>query len=259
MAKTPSRFAKEEVMEIATRTEQISGDGAPMTLYIAEPKAAGKHPVVIVFFEAFGLNGHIKHVTDRFAQEGYLAVCPDMYYRMGPNNVMAYNEIPKIMPIMQAMYDTNSNADTRIVIDHIKGMRNANAAKLGTTGYCMGGTLSWLAACLNRDVKAAACYYSGGLITRQTNKRRPVSPHDYAELTTAAILGLYGENDQNPPAADVREVYENLKKLGKTSEYHIYPGAGHGFTCDERPSFQKASSDDAWKKTFAWFDKYLKH
>ncbi len=245
-------------MEITTRTAEVAGDGLPMKIHVAEPKAAGKHPVVIVFMEAFGVNGHIKKVAERFAGEGYLAIAPDMYYRYGKDTVVGYNEIPKIMPMMRGMYDAQTNADTRVAIDFVKAQPQAKADKIGCVGYCMGGTLSWLAACLNRDIKAASVYYSGGLITRQATPQRPLSPHEYASLLTAPVLGNFGETDQNPPPADVKEADALLTKLGKVHDFKIYPGAGHGFSCDERPSYHKAAADDAWKRTFAWFAKYLK-
>ena len=122
----------------------------------------------------------------------------------------------------------------------------------------MGGTISWMTACLNRDIKAAAIYYPGGIITRETSVHRPASPHAYAELLTAPVLGLFGEDDQSPPPADVKEIDAELTKLGKTHDFHIYKGAGHGFSCNERASFHQSSSDDAWSRTLAWFEKYLK-
>ena len=244
-------------MEITTRTVDVAGDGGPMPIYVAEPTSGGGYPVVIVFIEAFGVNDHIKDVTNRFAQEGYVAVSPDMYYRNGPGIVVGYEEIPKIMPLMQGMNDVQTNADFRVVIDFIKTLDKADASKIATTGYCMGGTLSWLCACLNRDVKAAAVYYSGGLITRETHSRRPLSPHGYSELLTAPVLGCFGELDKNPPPEDVNEVDALLTELGKEHDFHIYPGANHGFFCDDRPSYHKEAADDAWERTLAWFSKHL--
>ena len=243
-------------MSITTRTDQVSADGGNMPIYVAEPDSAGPHPVVIVFMEAFGVNGHIKDLTGRFANEGYVAIAPDMYYRQG-SVVAGYDDIPKIMGVMQSVVDAQTNADVRVAINHIKSLPKADAGKIACTGYCMGGTISWMSACLNRDIKAAAVYYSGGLITRQTNRNRPGSPHSYAELLTAPVLGLFGEEDQNPPPADVRELDAELTKLGKTHEFHIYPNAGHGFFCDERPSYSKAAADDAWPRTLEWFKKHL--
>ena len=244
-------------MEITTRTVDVAGDGGPMPIYVAEPASGGGYPVVIVFMEAFGVNPHIEDVTNRFAQEGYVAVSPDMYYRNGPGIVVGYEEIPKIMPLMQGMNDVQTNADFRVVIDFIKTLDKADASKIATTGYCMGGTLSWLCACLNRDVKAAAVYYSGGLITRETHSRRPFSPHGYSELLTAPVLGCFGELDKNPPPEDVNEVDALLTELGKEHDFHIYPGANHGFYCDDRPSYHKEAADDAWERTLAWFSKHL--
>lgn len=244
-------------MNITTRTVDVAGDGGPMSTYVAEPVDSGRYPVVIVFVEAFGLNAHIKDVTNRFAGEGYVAISPDMYYRAGPGNVVGYEDVPKIMPLMQGMNDVLSNADFRIAIDFIKTLDKADSSKIATTGYCMGGTLSWLCACLNRDVKAAAVYYSGGLITRETSNRRPLSPHLYAELLTAPVLGCFGELDKNPPPADVNEVDALLTDLGKEHDFKIYPGANHGFFCDDRPSYHKEAADDAWNQTLNWFAKHL--
>ena len=244
-------------MEITTRTVDAAGDGGVMPIYVAEPASGGDYPVVIVFIEAFGVNDHIKDVTNRFAREGYVAVSPDMYYRNGPGIVVGYEDIPKIMPLMQGMNDVQTNADFRIVIDFIKTLDKADASKIATTGYCMGGTLSWLCACLNRDVKAAAVYYSGGLITRETHSRRPLSPHGYSELLTAPVLGCFGELDKNPPPEDVNEVDALLTELGKEHDFKIYPGANHGFFCDDRPSYHKESANDAWERTLAWFSKHL--
>ncbi len=122
-------------MEITTRTVEAAGDGGPMPIYVAEPASGGGYPVVIVFMEAFGVNPHIVDVTNRFAQEGYVAVSPDMYYRNGPGIVVGYGEIPKIMPLMTGMNDVQSNADFRVVIDFIKTLEKADASRIATTGY----------------------------------------------------------------------------------------------------------------------------
>ena len=245
-------------METVSRMVDISGDGAPMSIYVAEPKASGKYPVVIVYMEAFGVNGHIQGMANRFAAEGYVAVSPDMYYRAGKLIIAPYNDTAKILPIMRGMWDAQTSADIRMVIQYAKGLEKARADRMGCTGYCMGGLLTWLTACWNRDIKAASCYYSGGVITRETSPRRPLSPHLYAELATGAIMGNYGAEDKSPPPEDVKEVDALLTKLGKAHDFKVYPGAGHGFNCDERPSYHKPSADDAWKRTLGGFEKYLK-
>ena len=244
-------------MEITTRMVGIPGDGAPMNTYIAEPKAYGTFPVVLIFMHGLGIDAWVKKTAERFASEGYVAVVPNVYYRKGKDTVFAMGD-PRIMPTLNGMVDAQTNADVRTAIDYIKTMSKARADKIACTGYCMGGTLSWLAACLNRDIKAAAIYYSGGIITRQTSKERPISPHAYAELLTAPILGCFGETDQNPSPADVREVEAEMKRLGKVHDFKIYPGVGHAFACDARPpAYNREHAEDAWKRTFAWFKKYL--
>ena len=237
---------------------EFAANGGKTSGYVTKPES-GEGPGVIVLQEWWGLVGHIKNVADRFAAEGYVTISPDMYYRAGPNNVVGYDDIPKIMPLMQSMDDMQTNADIRVVIDFVKrGLPKAKADRIGCTGYCMGGTISWLAACLNRDIKAAAVYYPGGFLPRETSGRRPRSPHEYAELLTAPVLGCFGETDQNPAPADVNEVDAYLNKLGKDHDFKIYPGAGHGFFCDERPSFNKEAAEDAWARTLAFYGKHLK-
>jgi carboxymethylenebutenolidase len=245
-------------MEIKSRTQNLAADGGIMPTYVAEPTSGGPYPIVIVFMEAFGVSGHIKNVTNRFASDGYVAIAPDLYYRNEPNIVVDYTDIQKAMPLLRGMYDAQTHADTRTAINFAKDLTNTRADSIGCTGYCMGGTISWMTACLNRDIKAAAIYYPGGIITRETSVHRPASPHAYAELLTAPVLGLFGEDDQSPPPADVKEIDAELTKLGKTHDFHIYKGAGHGFSCNERASFHQSSSDDAWSRTLAWFEKYLK-
>ncbi len=244
-------------MDIKNRTEDVAADGGVMPTYVAEPTNGGPYPIVIVFMEAFGVNGHIKNVANRFASEGYVAIAPDMYYRVEPNIVIEYSDVQKAIPILQGMYDAQTHADARTAINFAKGLDNVRADRIGCTGYCMGGTISWMTACLNRDIKAAAIYYPGGFIARETSVRRPVSPHSYAELLTAPVLGLFGEDDQSPPPADVNEVDAQLTRMGKPHDFQIYKGAGHGFNCDERPSYHQASSDDAWSRNLARFKQFL--
>lgn len=245
-------------MDTVTRTVEISGDAATMSVHIAEPKQAGRYPAVIVFMEAYGVNQHIKSLAGKLAAEGYVAAAPDMYYRQGRNIAVSYADLSRVQPIMRNMYDAQINADVRSVIDLLKQQANVRADRIGCIGYSMGGTISWLTACLNRDIKAAAVYYPGGLVTRETNAHRPVSPHAYAEILTAPVLGCFGETDQSPPPEDVQEIDNLLTHLGKTHDFKTYPGAGHGFFNDERPGYNKAAAADAWKRTIAWFSRYLK-
>ena len=244
-------------MDIKERTAVVSGDGAPMSLFVAEPASTGPHPVVLVFMEAFGVNEHIKNVTRRFAGEGFFAAAPDLFYRQGRDIVIPYTDIARVMPIIQAMNDVQTQVDIRVAIDFVKTQASAKAERIGCVGYCLGGTASWISACVNRDIKAAVVYYSGGLITRETSLRRPVSPHEYAPLLTAPVMGNFGETDQNPPAADVQAVDAMLAKMGKVHDFKLFAGAGHGFSCDERPSFNKQASEEAWARTLGWFGTYL--
>ncbi len=248
---------KPREMAIASRTVKIPGDGGVMPAYVAQPKARGKYPVVIVLIEAHGVNAHMKNVTERFARNGYVAICPDLYYRQGTGLVARYEETEKAFGWVRVMYDAQTMIDIRIVIDYAKRMAKADPRRIATTGYCLGGILSWMAACLNRDIKAAAVYY-GTLVSPVPTVKRPLSPHLYAETLQAPILAIFGEADAKIPLANVREAEAHVNRLGKVNKFIIYPGAGHGFMAEGRDTYHKASAEDAWKQTLAWFAKHLR-
>ncbi|MBM4405718.1 MAG: dienelactone hydrolase family protein [Chloroflexi bacterium] len=236
-------------MDVTTRMVDIPGDGAPMQTYIAEPKDYGTYSVVLIFMHGLGLDAWMKSAAQRFASEGFVAVMPNMYYRAGRETTFQMGD-PRVMPTLNGLVDAQTNADTRIALDYIKTLSKARADRIACTGYCMGGTLSWLAACLNRDIKAAAVYYSGSIVARETTLQRPISPHRYAELLTAPVLGCFGETDANLTPADVRQVEADLRRLGKVHDFKIYPGVGHAFACDARlQAYNREAAEDAWKRT----------
>ena len=246
-------------MDVSTRTVEVSGDGAPMPVYVAEPQASGKFPVIVVFMTAFGLNEQIKRAAHRFSSEGYVVLVGDMFYRHSQGVIVGYDNVDGAIALSRTVYDAQTNADARVVIDFAKTLDKARADRIGCVGYCMGGTMSWLTACLNREIKAAAIYYSGYFVTDDTNPKRPISPHEYADLLTAPVLGCFGAEDQHPTVDEVRVVEARLRELGKVHDFKIYPGAGHGFATDDRPTYHEPSAEDAWARTLAWFEKYLKN
>ena len=133
-------------MDIKTSSAQVTTPDGTMPVYIAEPTAAGRHPAVIVVMEAFGLNKHIEDVTRRIASEGYVALAPDVYWRSLPDNKVGYNELPKAIGLMQQLDDRKIVADIGAALDFLAKKPDVNAAKIGITGFCMGGRISFLVA-----------------------------------------------------------------------------------------------------------------
>jgi carboxymethylenebutenolidase len=239
-------------MQISMTTIRLrTGDGE-MKCHQASPRGAGKFPAVLVIMEAFGLNDHIKDVTERVAAEGYVAIAPDLYYRESPN-VVGYNQLQAAIELMQKLDDDKVIADLQQVITHLKAQTFVNGDRLGMTGFCMGGKLTFLAACkLPSDIKAAVTFYGGDIAGDS-----PRAALKCAADLQAPMLCLFGEQDPYIPRSQVQRIEDTLRTLGKSFEVKVYAGAEHGFFCDERASFQPEAANDAWEKTKSWFARYL--
>jgi carboxymethylenebutenolidase len=240
-------------MEITTTTIRLrTGDGE-MRCHQAQPRGPGKFPAVIVIMEAFGLNDHIKDVTERIAGEGYVTIAPDLYHRESPN-VVGYDQLEAAIGLMQKLDSEKVLTDLHYVITHLKAQNIVNGDRLGITGFCMGGTIAFLAACkFPTVIKAAVPFYGGGIAGDS-----PTAALNYAGDLQAPILCLFGERDPYIPLSHVTQIEDSLRTLGKSFEVKVYPGADHGFFCDERASYHPEAAKDAWERTKAWFEKYLK-
>lgn len=240
-------------MELRTETVNLSAPDGQMPGYLCRPAWGGPYPGVIVIQEAFGLNGHIKDVAERIAREGYVTMAPDLFYRFGSPTV-PYEDIPKAVGYVQKLDDGKVMAEVGAVIGHLKTLREVRADRIGITGFCMGGRMTFLAACQHpTEIKAAVAFYGGGIAADAPN-----APLNFAEKIRCPIACFFGENDTLIPLDQTRKVAETLKRLGKTYEVKVYKGAGHGFFCNERGSYHAESARDAWDRTRGWFEKYLK-
>lgn len=245
-------------MELSTLTHQLeTEDGKSMPVYIATPKEAGPHPALVVVHEAFGLNKHIKDLTSRLAAEGYVAAAPDLFFRE-VTNTLSYNQLPEARELMARMADDVIVRDVQNVLNHLHAQSSVKANKIGIIGWCWGGRIAFLAGCLVPGLKAVALYYAGRIVQKPTINS-PVPPIDMAQGIQCPILGIFGAEDQNPSLNDVSQIEAKLKQHGKTYDFKIYPAAGHGFFCNERPSYRKEAADDAWGRTLAFFARHLKN
>jgi len=240
-------------MEIRTETVTLSAPDGPMPAHLCRPASGGPYPGVIVIQEAFGLNPHIKDVTERIAREGYVTAAPDLFYRFG-SPVVPYEDLPKAISYIQKLEDTKVMTEVGAVIAHLKSLKDVRGDRIGITGFCMGGRVTFQAACQHpTEIKAAVSFYGGGIAADAPN-----APLNSAEKIRCPILCLFGETDPLIPLDQTKKVDETLKRLGKTFEVKVYKGAGHGFFCNERGSYHAESAKDAWEKTKTWFAKHLK-
>lgn len=239
---------------MTSRWENLKVDGREMSAYVSDPEGPGPHPGVVVIMEAFGVVPHIQDLTRRFAGEGYVAIAPDLYYRQGQRLTSGYDKLDEARVWMGNLRDDELIIDVVAAVEYLKAAPNVGQGCLGIVGYCVGGRITYLIAGSNGDIGAAAVYYGGNIMVPFGD---PPTPFDRTPNIKAPVLGLFGEEDKNPSPEDVLKIEAELKRQGKTCDFHIYPGAGHGFFCEDRSAYAPEAAKDAWQKTLAWFKKYL--
>ncbi|MEO8601282.1 MAG: dienelactone hydrolase family protein [bacterium] len=234
-------------MEITSTNVRITTADGDMAGHLARPAEAGNYPAVLVIMEAFGLNEHIKRVAERIAAEGFVTLAPDIYHRQ-PNGVVGYDELPEAIRLMTSVTDAQIVADLSAAIGFLQADAGVRADKIGITGFCMGGRISFLAACTQAALKAAAPFYGGGI----------GGLLDQAGKITCPLLLFFGDQDPFIPNDEVVRINQTLAELGKQAEVKVYAGAPHGFFCDQRDSYRPEAAQDAWDKLGAFFTKHLK-
>jgi len=245
-------------MEIVKSEVEIAAEAGKMPAFLARPGGSGPFPGVVVVQEAFGLNGQIKKVAERIAAEGYAALAPDLYYREA-NRVAGYDDLPAAIGLMSSLWDEKTLQDMGAAISFLQGQSFVRADRIGVTGFCMGGRITFLTACRNPAVKAAAPFYGGGIgSVTQPSERTPKAPLEYAGKLEAPMLLFFGGNDPFIPPEEVEKIKSRLADLGKKAETIVYPEAPHGFFCDERDSYRPEAANDAWARLKAFFAKELK-
>jgi carboxymethylenebutenolidase len=241
-------------MEITSGMVQVPAADGAMSAALARPAADGTYPGVVVVQEAFGLNAHIKDVAARIAREGYVTLAPDLYYRE-PNAVVGYDNLPEAIRLMMGLSEDKIVKDMGAAISYLQQRPAVLAGRIGVTGFCMGGRVAFLTACLNPAVKAAVPFYGGGIGSAMPHGKAPL---DHADTLTAPVLLFYGEKDAFIPLDEVERVKTRLAGLKKDAEVVVYPGADHGFFCNERASYHAESAADAWGRLLKFFAKHLK-
>jgi carboxymethylenebutenolidase len=216
-------------------------DGFSFPAYVAQPVGPAKGAVVVLQ-EIFGVNSHIRSVADGYANDGYLAVAPATFHRVKPGVDLGYADADRaagsaLKTAVEALPAPGVLPDIQAAIRYA-----AQAGKVGVTGYCWGGLLTWRSACLLDGLSAAVCYYGGGMTTPDESVRQPKVP----------TMAHFGEKDHWIPLVSV----EAFRKSHPEVEVHVY-AADHGFNCDQRGSYDAAAARLARERTLAFFGKHL--
>jgi len=239
-------------MDVSSSTVQLNTSDGKMDAYVAKPKDGGSYPGIVVIQEAFGVNDHIKKVTERLAAEGYVAIAPDIFHREA-ERIIPYSDMPKAIATLQRVQDAKAMEDVGAAIAHLKAQSNVKANAIGVVGFCMGGRLTYLAAAHHaNDVKAAVPYYGGGI-----PMGNPSPLARTGEIKSPMYL-FFGAKDQLIPLEQVEQIKSELTAKKVPFQMEVYPDAGHGFFCDERGSYHEKSARDAWAKTKAFLAEHLK-
>jgi carboxymethylenebutenolidase len=239
---TSSEGLKTGEVKVKTSTGEILG-------YRAMPATGAGFPVVLVVPEIFGLHEHIRDVVRRFAKLGYYAIAVDQFWRLGDASKMA--DVPTIVrDLVSKTPDAQVMSDFDAAVAFAKG-EGADTAKLGITGFCLGGRYVWLYAEYNPNLKAAVAWY--GSLKGGTSDIKPKSPLDLAAQLKAPVLGLYAGKDTGITADHIEEMKKALAAANKKAEFVVYPDAQHGFNADYRSTYNKEAAEDGWKRMLAFF------
>lgn len=228
-------------------------DGDTIGGYLARPSRPGQYPGIIQIHEAFGVVSHMRELSFKMADHGYVVLIPDLYHREGPGEP---EDVAAIVRGQGGAPDGRVIGDCEGAATYLKGLPYCTG-KLGTIGWCSGGRHVVLFSCNTTSLSAAVSNYGGGVVQEELTERRPKAPIDMIPDFSCPLLGLSGDEDANPSPQQVERLRQELTKHNKTFELHSYSDAGHGFYADYRASYRQIAATDAWQRVFEWFGKYL--
>lgn len=224
--------------------------------YLARPLGPGPFGGVVVIHHAPGFDEATQEITRKLAAHGYAALCPNLHYRENAEDPEA---AATAVRAAGGVPDDRCVGDVEGAIWHLRSLPSGNG-KIGIIGYCSGGRQVYLAGCTIPGLSAAVDCYGGGVVVppERLSSQQPVAPIDMTAGLSCPLLGLFGAEDRNPSPEDVARTEEELKRLGKTYEFHTYQDAGHGFFSVDRPAYRQEAATEGWKRVFEWFDRYLR-
>ena len=242
-------------LEILTTFVQVPNGDLQIDAYLAQPSQAGPFPAVIVFQEIFGVNAHIRDVTERIAKQGFVAIAPAIYQRLAPGFETDYT--PEAIQLGRH-YKSQTTAtellsDTQAAIAYLRKLPSVKGEAIGTIGFCFGGHVAYLVAIL-ADIKATASFYGAGIAT-MTPGGGPPTLSQTSEIQ-GTVYAFFGNQDASIPAEQVDQIEAELEKHKIPHRLFRYP-AEHGFFCDQRGSYQADAAADAWEQVKQLFQETL--
>lgn len=233
-------------MAIKTELVDITSAGGTFKGYFAAPEGGAPVPGVVIIQEIFGVNSHMRSVVERYAENGYAAIAPDLFWRIEPGLELTYtpDDVAKGREMRGKLDNDNVVEDVRAAFETLGARPECQGKKLGINGFCFGGMVAYLAACRLKPA-ATSAYYGGGignLLGEVGGISAPIQFH-------------FGEVDPAIPMGEVEQIKSAVASMD--AEVFVYPGADHGFNCSDRGSYNEPAAKQAWERTMALFSKHL--
>jgi carboxymethylenebutenolidase len=237
--------------EIDTMTVQVPNPPLQIEAHLAQPKQPGVFPAVIVFQEIFGVNAHIRDVTNRIAQEGYVAIAPAIYQRIAPSFETGYTPDDVTLGRTYKMQTTAAEllSDTQATIQYLRVLPKVQQQLIGSIGFCFGGHVAYLAATLSQ-IRATASFYGAG-ITTMTPGGGPPTLSCTPDIA-GTLYAFFGTQDASIPATEVDQIEATLAQHRIPHQIFRYP-ADHGFFCNQRSSYEPMAAAEAWQAVLQLF------
>ena len=241
---------------IAELTNIRGFGGDFISAYVARPLGPGPFPGVVLIHHAPGWDEWYWEATRKFAHHGYAAIAPNLYHRLGTGDA---DDMAAKARAAGGVADDQVIGDVQGSMDYLRSLPSLSG-KVGLFGSCSAGRQAFLVACRSKGVDAVVELWGGRVVMTpdQLTPKQPVAPIDYTKDLACPILGLFGEEDRGPSPEQVAQHEAELKRLGKNYEFHMYPGAGHGFFYYDRAAYRQEQAVDGWKKVFAFCEKNLR-
>ncbi|MGC2553624.1 MAG: dienelactone hydrolase family protein [Candidatus Sulfotelmatobacter sp.] len=222
------------------KVELTVSDGTRMAAYVARPEQGGPHPGLLLFQEAFGVNHHIRSVSDRLAAEGYVVIASELFHRTAPPGFEgSYTDFPALRQHYEAVTTETAEADLRSAYDWLKSNAQVKADEISSVGFCMGGRVSFLANSVV-GLRSAVSFYGGGIAPGLLDRA--------AKLQAPSLL-IWGGLDKRITAEHRKAVTDALSLHQKVYVNVEFSRADHGFFCDERAAYEPHSARQAWALT----------
>ena len=242
---------------LVTGVVQLPAADRSIPAYLARPDRRGRHAVVVVVSEVFGVHEYIRDVCRRLAKAGYVAIAPDFFVRHG--DPASQTDFPVIRRIVEQAGEQQVIGDIDAAMTFLKGQKFADVKKAAVTGFCWGGAVTWLACALTDHFDCGVAWYGkltappAGEFMGQPGRHWPV---DIADDLRAPVLGLYGGQDKGIPLSDVEAMSAALAASARTgSDIMVYARSEHGFHADYRPSYDPMAAQDGWRRMLEFFAK----